>query len=139
MLNATTLHTPLIIKNSTVFQPPIKASVEGSGLTAAIFQQSLYGSIQETIIEKDLIAGGNFSMYFGEESGQAYKLTGPDTVRYNRFARCTSSKCPDSHGYFEEFGQYHIASYDNESKMTWTHNFIDDSLEECKLGAGLCY
>jgi hypothetical protein len=138
-LNATTLHTPLIIKNSTIFQPPIKASVENSGLTAAIFQQSIYGSIQETIIEKDLIAGGNFSMYFGEESGQTYKLTGPDTVRYNRFARCTSSKCPDSHGYFDEFGQYHIASFYNESKMTWTHNFVDNSMEECKLGVGLCY
>ncbi len=138
-LNATTLHTPLTIRNSTIFQPPIKTSVESSGLTAAIFQQSLYGSIQQTTLEKDLIAGGNFSVYFGEESGQVYKLTGPDTVRYNRFARCTSSKCPDSHGYFEEFGQYHVASFYNESKMTWTHNFIDNSLEECKLGAGLCY
>ena len=138
-LNATTLHTPLVIKNSTIFQPPIKQSVESSGLTAAIFQQSIYGSIQETILEKDLIAGGNFSVYFGEESGQTYKLTGPDTVRYNRFARCTSSSCPDSHGYFEEIGQYHIAAFYNESKMTWTHNFIDNNLEECKLGVGLCY
>ncbi len=138
-LNATTLHTPLIIKNSTIFQPPIKQSVESSGLTAAIFQQSIYGSIQETILEKDLIAGGNFSVYFGEEAGETYKLTGPDTVRYNRFARCTTGKCPDAHGYFEEFGQYHVASFYNESKMTWNHNFVDNNLEECKLGVGLCY
>jgi hypothetical protein len=138
-LNASTLHTRLVIKNSTIFQPPIKESVESSGLTAAIFQQSLYGSVQETILEKNLIAGGNFSVYFGEEAGQSYKLTGPDTVKYNRFARCTSGRCPDSHGYFEEFGAYHIAAFYSEAKMTWQNNFIDDNTATCVLGEGLCY
>ncbi len=138
-LNARTLHTPLIIRNSTILQPPPAHPVEGAGLTAASFQQSIYGSIQATVYEKNLLAGGNFTLYFGEESGQVYKLTGPDTVKYNRFARCLSTKCPDSHGYFEEFGTYHIAAYLNESKMTWEHNFIDNGLEECKLGVGVCY
>jgi hypothetical protein len=139
-LNATTLRTPLVIRNSTILQPPVKESIESSGLTAAIFQQSLYGPIQETILEKDLLAGGNFTLYFGEEAGQAYKLAGHDTVRYNRFARCvTKGRCPDSEGYFEEVGAYHIAAFYNESKMVWEHNFIDNGLEECKLGVGVCY
>jgi hypothetical protein len=139
-LNATTLHTPLIIKNSTIFQPPIKASVEGSGLTAAIFQQSLYGPIQETIYEDDLIAGGNFALYFGFEPGRPYTAAGPDTVRYDRFARCvTHGRCPDEAGYFPEIGAYHVAAFNDESKMTWQHNFIDAGLEPCDLGVGVCY
>ncbi len=139
-LNATTLHTPLTIRNSTIFQPPIKTSVEGSGLTAAIFQQSLYGPIQETIYEDDLIAGGNFALYFGFEPGRPYTAAGPDTVRYVRFARClTAGRCPDAAGYFPEIGAYHVAAFADETKMTWQHNFIDAGLEPCNLGVGVCY
>ncbi len=139
-LNAATLHTPLIIKNSTIFQPPIRESVEGSGLTAAIFQQSLYGPIQATVYEKDLIAGGNFSLYFGNEPGAPYRPAGPDKVLYNRFARClTRGRCPDENGYFPEIGAYHVAAFYDEFKMTWQHNFIDAGLQACTLGVGACY
>jgi len=123
---------PLVIKDSTIFTP------QTTTITAAVFLQGLYGSIQEVRMEDNLMAGGNYIIDGGEEAGQD-KLVGPLLVTDNRFARCRASACPDSHGYWEEGGQYKVQAFTNEKLTTWSHNFWDDNLEECVYGVGACY
>jgi len=121
---------PLVIRNSTVFQPPPANQNEGSsskaGMTAAIFLQGYSGSVQKVTEEKNFLAGGAYTLYGGEEVGHV-KLTGPVIVTDNRFARCLkTSRCPDSHGYFERIGYYGIMGGSfNPSLTTWSHNFFD--------------
>src|ERR1019366_536954 len=82
---------PLVIRNSTVFQPPPGNQNEGSssraGMTAAIFLQGYSGSVQRVTEEKNFIAGGAYALTGAEEEELA-PLTGPITVSDNRFARC---------------------------------------------------
>ncbi len=124
--------TPLVVKDSTIFTP------QTTTITAALFLQGLYGPIQEVRLEDNLMAGGNYIIDGGEEAGHD-KLVGPLVVTGNRFARCLSSSCPDSHGFWEEGGQYKVQAFTNEALTTWTHNFWDDNLEECVYGVGACY
>ncbi len=53
---------PLVIRNSTIFQPPPNNQGEGpsskAGMTSAIFLQGYSGSVQEVIEEKDFVAAG---------------------------------------------------------------------------------
>jgi hypothetical protein len=130
---------PLVIRNSTVFQPPPANQGEGSsskaGMTAAIFLQGYSGSVQRVTEEKNLLAGGAYTLYGGEEAG-GYKLTGPIVVADNRFARCLAkATCPDAHGYFEKTGFYGVTGGSfNGSLTTWSGNFVDDSRAGVPLG-----
>jgi len=110
---------PLIIKDSTI--------LNAHNQTAAIFLQGYGGSIGEVRIEGDLLAGGGYVIYGGEEEGHN-KLKGPEIIEDNRFARCLGKgSCPDSHGYFEAGGFYGLATSINESLTTWSGNYWDDN------------
>ncbi len=114
--------TPLVIKDSTILNP--------YGQTAAIFLQGYGASIGEVRIENNLLAGGGYTIYGAQEEGRS-PLVGPVVVTNNRFARCLSS-CPDSHGYFEEGGAYHLKAHFNSALTTWSGNYWDNNLEAAR-------
>ena len=101
---------PLIVENSTIFQPPPSNSGEcetengeiklkeesgcpGAGMTAAFFPQGEVAPIQEIRLIKDFFDGGAFTIYGGNEDDG---ITGPFIVRKDRFARCLAATCPKS-------------------------------------------
>ena len=143
---------PLIIKNSTIFNPPTAnfgetdRSGSEAGFTAALFTQETFGTnkVGEVILEKDFFAGGAFTVYSEAKV--------PLTVKDTRFARCLPATCPkssteeapgdhdrkikgntgDGHGWYEDVGLYGIL--DTEApKVTWEKNFLDDNLKPVTL------
>ncbi len=144
---------PLIIKDSTIFNPPTAnfgetdRSGSEAGFTAALFTQETFGTnkVGEVILEKDFFAGGAFTVYSEAKV--------PLTVKDTRFARCLPASCPkstteeapgdhdrkirgntgDGHGWYEDVGLYGIL--DTEApKPIWEKNFLDDDLKAVTLG-----
>jgi hypothetical protein len=143
---------PLIIKNSTIFNPPTenfgetdKAGSE-AGFTAALFTQETFGTnkVGEIILEKDFYAGGAFTVYSEAKV--------PLTVKDTRFARCLPATCPksateeapgdhdrkikgntgDGHGWYEDVGLYGILDT-RAPNPVWEKNFLDDNLHPITL------
>jgi hypothetical protein len=144
---------PLIIRNSTIFNPPTanfgETDNDGSeaGFTAALFTQETFGThkVGEVILEKDFYAGGAFTVYSEAKV--------PLTVKDTRFARCLPASCPkstseeapgdhdrkirgntgDGHGWYEDVGLY--GALDTEApKPIWEKNFLDDDLKAITIG-----
>ena len=143
---------PLIIKNSTVFNPPTEnfgetdRSGSEAGFTAALFTQETFGTnkVGEVILEKDFYAGGAFTVYSEAKV--------PLTVKATRFARCLPATCPkssteeapgdhdrkirgntgDGHGWYEEVGLYGILDT-GAPKPVWEKNFLDDDLKSVTI------
>jgi hypothetical protein len=129
---------PLVIKNSTVFQPPPNNQNEGSsshaGMTSALFTQAYGAEITELTAEKDFFAGGARAIL----AEQGTKLH----IMKDRFARCLKATCPkaggepmivgnngDAHGWFEEAGFYKAFATGSYTPSTaWEGNFLDDDL-----------
>ncbi len=138
---------PLVIKNSTMFQPPPNNQGEGSsskaGMTSALFTQKYGGEISEATFEKDFIAGGARAVL--TEQGTKVSMI------KDRFARCLKATCPksggepmivgntgDAHGWFEEVGYYKLFSHGGgyNPTITWEGNVLDDNLQTITLGEG---
>jgi hypothetical protein len=144
---------PLIIKNSTIFNPPTEnfgetdRSGSEAGFTAALFTQETFGTnkVGEVILEKDFFAGGAFTVYSEAKV--------PLTVKDTRFARCLPATCPkstteeapgdhdrkirgntgDGHGWYEDAGLYGILDT-GAPKPIWEKNFLDDDLKAVTIG-----
>ncbi len=76
-------------------------------------------------ITDSLLAGGGYTLYPAGNSTSPG--TGTMDVERNRFARCKSGKCPDTHGYYPKSGYYGIAAYCwTGAGQTWQDNVWDD-------------
>jgi hypothetical protein len=145
---------PLKVYNSTVFNGPTEnwgetdAGGSSAGATAAAFRQPFAGEVGEWVFEKDLMAGGAYTIYAEGEASV--------TVKSTRFARCSEKTCPktsapelagdhkqlindptlntgDGHGWWENSGLYGVwsngSAHGTAKSITWTGNFWDNNLE----------
>jgi len=94
--------------------------------TAAIFVDTsgTAGDSHLTVTDS-LLAGGGYTLY---PAGNSKTVgTGTMDIERNRFARCTSGACPDSHGYYPESGYFGLAAYCySGAGQTWQSNIWDD-------------
>jgi hypothetical protein len=138
---------PLVVKNSTIFQPPPNNQDEGSsshaGMTSAMFSQAYGAEITELTAEKDFFAGGARAIL----AEQGTRLN----IIKDRFARCLKATCPtsggepmiagnngDAHGWFEESGYYKTFATGSYSPSTvWEGNFLDDDLATLTEGSAM--
>ncbi len=145
---------PLDVYDSTVFNGPtenwgeVDAGTSVAGATAAAFRQPFAGQVGEWVFEKDLMAGGAYTIYAEGEASV--------TVKDTRFARCSEKTCPktsapeldgdhkqlindptlnvgDGHGWWEDSGLYGVWSngsgHGTAKSITWEGNFWDNNLE----------
>jgi hypothetical protein len=110
--------SPLIVDHDTLINPHQQ--------TADVFVTDYNGDVGKVAITNNLMAGGGFMLYGGTD--QKAPVAGPVTVTGNRFARCLSSSCPDSHGIWPKGGYWGVAAYFNKSVTTWSGNYWDDNL-----------
>jgi hypothetical protein len=88
------------------------------------------GACDNHLVATDnLLAGSGYMTYPCANSSSA----GSGTVEFenNRLARCLSSSCPDTHGYYPGGGYYGVEGDDNNycsnPKWTWSGNVWDDN------------
>jgi hypothetical protein len=97
--------------------------------TAAIFVDTSGdgpGDSHLTVTDS-LLAGGGYTLYPAGNSTSAG--TGTMDVERNRLARCTSTSCPDTHGYYPSSGYYGVAAYCwTGTGQTWQNNIWDDDV-----------
>jgi len=113
--------TTLVVKHSTLLNVHDQ--------TAAIFVDTNGGGAGDShlTVTDSLLAGGGYTLYPAGNSTSAG--TGTMDVERNRFARCTSQSCPDSHGYWPNSGYFGIAAYCwKGAGQTWQDNVWDDDV-----------
>jgi len=97
--------------------------------TAAVFVDTQNGGAGDShlTITDSLLAGGGYTLY---PAGNSKSVgTGTMDIERNRFARCTSASCPDSHGYYPQSGHFGIAAYCwTGANQTWQDNVWDDDV-----------
>ncbi len=112
--------TTLVVKHSTLLNIHDQ--------TAAIFVDTSGNAGDSHLTVTDsLLAGGGYTLY---PAGNSKTVgTGTMDIERNRFARCTSTSCPDSHGYFPLSGYYGLAAYCyGGAGQTWQTNTWDDDV-----------
>ncbi|HEX4513098.1 MAG TPA: hypothetical protein VH054_06160 [Polyangiaceae bacterium] len=112
--------TTLVVKHSTLLNIHDQ--------TAAIFVDTSGNAGDSHLTVTDsLLAGGGYTLY---PAGNSKTVgTGTMDIERNRFARCTSTSCPDSHGYFPQSGYFGLAAYCyTGAGQTWSSNTWDDDV-----------
>jgi hypothetical protein len=103
---------------------PVNATATASGSTL------VYGSACDNhlTITDNFLVGGGYVIY---PCGNASTVgTSTMNIEDNRFGRCLSASCPDSHGYWPKGGYNGIDAYNFPgASETWSGNYWDDNLQ----------